>query len=333
MKTQLAQPVAENVPTDLSVDQPLTPQDLMGKDEVRRFAVALLSPAQLLLYFILVFPATVVFYLSFTDYSPISAGGKNWWYASDWWVWLANYFTIVVDPQFGLGILRTLLIVGIAVPLEFLIGLGLALLFVEKFPLKAIFHTIFLVPMMVVPAVAGYMWFMLLQGNGPINGILSILSGQNIAIPWLTNSTVAIVSVIMAEVWQWTPLMFLILVSGLVSLPEDQMRAATMLGASTWQKFRWVTLPLLKPVIIIALIIRSMEALKLFDMPYLLTGGGPAQSTETISIYLYKLAFKNFRWSYAAAGAVIVLILITILATYALRPLQQGAAQQSQEQS
>jgi multiple sugar transport system permease protein len=100
-----------------------------------------------------------------------------------------------------------------------------------------------------------------------------------------------------------------------------------MLGASAWQKFRWVTLPMLKPVIIIALIIRVMEAIKLFDLPYLMTRGGPAQVTETISIYMYKLGFNNYRWAYAAAGAVIILILITILATYALRPLQTASAE------
>lgn len=301
---------------------PLNPRDLFGGNNLRRFATILISPAQLLLYFIMVFPLTVVLYLSFTSYSPITAGQLNWWHANQWWIGVENYSTIAVDGEFLRSILRTILIVGIAVPLEFLIGLGLALLFVEKFPLKPLFHTIYLIPMMVVPAVAGYMWFMLLQGNGPINGILSILTGQNIAIPWLTDPIVAIISVIMAEVWQWTPLMFLILLSGLVSLPEDQMRAATILGASAWQKFRWVTLPMLKPVIIIALIIRTMEAIKLFDMPFLLTAGGPAQSTETLSIFLYKLGFRSFRWSYTAAGAVIVVILVTIIATYALRPLQ-----------
>jgi multiple sugar transport system permease protein len=309
-------------PTTNTPQQSAKTADPGGSQSDRRFAFMLISPAQLLLYFIMVFPLTVVMYLSFSTYSPIAAQGKNWWDAHLFWTWTNNYTNIFADSQFWQAILRTVLLVGVAVPLEFLIGLGLALLFVDKFPLKSLFRTVYLIPMMVVPAVAGYMWFMLLQGNGPLNGVLSLITGQNVAIPWLTDPTAANISVIMAEVWQWTPLMFLILLSGLVSLPEDQIRAATMLGASWWQKFRWVMLPMLKPVIIIALIIRSMEAIKLFDMPYLLTGGGPAQATETLSIYLYKLGFKSFRWSYAAAGAVIVVILITVLATYALRPLQ-----------
>jgi len=121
--------------------------------------------------------------------------------------------------------------------------------------------------------------------------------------------------------------MFLILLSGLSALPRDQMRAATMLGASAWQKFRWVTLPMLKPVIIIAFIIRAMEAIKLFDMPFILTGGGPAQATETVSIYLYKLGFQSYRWAFAAASAVLITIVITIVATYALKPLQAADEQ------
>lgn len=304
-------------------------RDWFGNRNLRRFGTVVITPAQLLLYFIIIFPLTVVLYLSLTTYTPLTAGGLNWWQANQWWTWTSNYTSIVTDAQFVSALGRTILIVAVAVSLEFLIGLGLALLFVDKFPLKPLFNTIYLIPMMVVPAVAGYMWFMLLQGNGPINGVLSIITGQSVAIPWLTDPTVAVISVIAADVWQWTPLMFLILLSGLTALPEDQMRAATMLGASAWQKFRWVVLPMLKPVIIIALIIRAMEAFKLFDLPYLMTRGGPAQATETISIYMYKLGFNNFRWSYAAAGAVLILILITVLATYALRPLQAAEQQQA----
>ena len=115
-------------------------------------------------------------------------------------------------------------------PLEFLLGLGLAFLFLDEFQGKRIFHTINLIPMMIVPAITGYMFFMLFQTNGPVNAILSIVSGKAVAIPWLSTEAPAVISVIIAEVWQWTPLMFLILLSGLMGMPEDQMRAAAMLG-------------------------------------------------------------------------------------------------------
>ena len=157
------------------------------------------------------------------------------------------------------------------------------------------------------------------------------MAGQSVTIPWLTRETPAIIAVIVAEVWQWTPLMFLILLSGLVGLPEDQMRAATMLGASFWQKFRYLMLPMLTPIIVIALVIRFMEAVKIFDSIFLMTAGGPARATETLSIYMYKAAFQQVRWSFAAAAAITVLVIMTIIASYALRPLQVSEREAGQE--
>jgi multiple sugar transport system permease protein len=184
---------------------------------------------------------------------------------------------------------------------------------------------------MIVPAVTGFIFWMLFQSNGPINAMLSLVAGQSVTIPWLTRETPAIIAVIVAEVWQWTPLMFLILLSGLVGLPEDQMRAATMLGASFWQKFRYLMLPMLTPIIVIALVIRFMEAVKIFDSIFLMTAGGPARATETLSIYMYKAAFQQVRWSFAAAAAITVLVIMTIIASYALRPLQVSEREAGQE--
>jgi multiple sugar transport system permease protein len=293
---------------------------IIGSHDPERFASALVTPAQLILLFIIAFPLALEVYLSLTDWSP-TLGGR-WWEAHRFWSWGQQYLTVLRDGAFWSSMWRTALIVGIAVPLEFLLGLGLAFLFLEEFRFKRFFHSILLTPMMIVPAVVGYMFFMILQSNGPVNDVLTMLAGTQVQIPWLTHQTLAMVSVIMAEVWQWTPLMFLILLSGLVGLPEDQMEAATMLGASFWQKFRYLMLPMLKPIIIIALIIRGMEAVKIFDLVFLMTGGGPARATETISIFMYKSAFLNIRWAFTAAVAIIVLVIMTIIAAYALRPLQ-----------
>ena len=292
----------------------------LDMNDTTTFASTLMTPAQLILLLIIIFPLGLEVYISLTSWTPTKGG--NWWEAYKLWDWGKNYITVLTDGAFWQALLRTFLIVGIAVPLEFLIGLGLAFLFMEDFRGKRIFHTINLIPMMIVPAVTGYMFFMLFQSNGPINAILSIVSGRVVEIPWLSTEIPALISVILAEVWQWTPLMFLILLSGLMGLPEDQMRAATMLGASFWQKFRYLMLPMLKPIIIIALVIRFMEAVKIFDSIFLMTAGGPAKATETLSIYMYKAAFLNLRWSYAAAAAMIVLVIITIIASYALRPLR-----------
>jgi len=266
------------------------------------------------------FPLLAEVYISLTSWTPTRGG--DWTQAYRFWDWGRNYVEVFRDIAFWQALGRTFLIAGVAVALEFLLGLGIAFLFLEEFPGKRIFYTLMLVPMMIVPAVAGYVFWLFFQSNGPLNAIISLLIGQPFTLTWLANDVTAMIAVIVAEVWEWTPLMFLIMLSGLVGLPEDQMRAATMLGATAWQKFRYLVLPILKPIIIIAVVIRGMEAVKIFDMVYLMTQGGPAQATETISIYMYKVAFQQVRWSFAAAAAMTILVIMTIIASYALRPLQ-----------
>lgn len=299
-------------------------------NNTRTFATTLTLPAQLVLLLIMIFPLLAEVYISMTSWSPTQGG--DWTQAYRFWDWGRNYVEVFTDPFFWQALGRTFLIVGIAVPLEFLLGLGLAFLFMDDFRGKRIFYALMLVPMMIVPAVAGYMFWMMFQSNGPINAVISAIIGQPFTLAWLSSEVPATVAVIIAEVWQWTPLMFLIMASGLVGLPEDQMRAATMLGASGWQKFRYLMLPMLKPIIIIALVIRGMEAVKIFDSIFLMTAGGPARATESLSIYMYKVAFQQVRWSFSAAAAMTVLVIMTIIASYALRPLQapQREAQAAQ---
>jgi multiple sugar transport system permease protein len=167
--------------------------------------------------------------------------------------------------------------------------------------------------MMVVPAVAGYMFFMLFQSNGPINQILSLLTGTDVELVWLGDTTLAMAAVMIADIWQWTPLMFLILLAGILGVPEDQLKAATLLGANWGQKFWRIVLPRMRVVIIIAIVIRTVEAFKLFDVMFVMTKGGPGVATETISIYIYKL-FKQLEWSYLAAVGLSILIALSVIA-------------------
>jgi multiple sugar transport system permease protein len=292
----------------------------LDMSDTRTFAASLTTPAQVVLLLIIIFPLLAEVYISMTAWTPTRGG--DWTQAYRLWDWGHNYVEVFRDAAFWRALGRTFLLVGVAVPLEFLLGLGLAFLFMEEFRGKGVFYALMLVPMMIVPAVAGYVFWLFFQSNGPLNAIVSLLIGQPFTVTWLSSDFTAMIAVIVAEVWEWTPLMFLIMLSGLVGLPEDQMRAATMLGANFWQKFRYLMLPMLRPIIIIALVIRGMEAVKIFDMVYLMTTGGPAQATETISIYMYKVAFQQVRWSFAGAAAMIVLAIMTIIASYALRPLQ-----------
>ena len=208
----------------------------------------------------------------------------------------------------------------VAVPLEFLFGLGLATLFVDSFPGRRVFYSILLTPMMVVPAVAGYMFYMLFQSNGPVNQILSeIFSNSKVELVWLSVPHLALAAVIAADVWEWTPLVFLILLAGILAVPEDQLRAATMLGASWPQRFRQIVLPRMRTVIVIVLVLRCVEAFKLFDVMFVMTRGGPGTATETISLYIYKQTFNELEWSYVAAIGLTLLVILSVLAVLGMR--------------
>jgi multiple sugar transport system permease protein len=284
--------------------------------EARRLGLLLTLPAQVLVLFIALFPLLMQLYISMTDWSPLD--GVGWWQAWQSWNSFANYTDLAVDGRFWSALGRTALIMAICVPVEFLLGLGLAILFIDDFVGKRLFYSIMLIPMMVVPAVAGYMFFMLFQSGGPINNILSTLTGTPITLAWLSSPTTALIAVMVADIWQWTPLMFLILLAGLVGVPEDQMRAATLLGASWAQRFRTIVLPKMKTIIIIALAIRVIENFKIFDTLYIMTGGGPGVATETISVYIYKVTQQDLIWGYVAAIALAILLVLSILVAFAI---------------
>ncbi|MFS8112567.1 sugar ABC transporter permease [Rhizobium jaguaris] len=273
-------------------------------------------PAQILVLFIALFPLLMQLYISLTDWSPLE--GTGWWRAYELWNGFANYTDLAVDGRFWSALGRTALIMIVCVPAEFLLGLGLAILFMDDFAGKRFFYSVMLIPMMVVPAVAGYMFFMLFQSGGPVNDILSTLTGTPITLAWLSSPGTALIAVMIADIWQWTPLMFLILLAGLVGVPEDQMRAATLLGASWWRRFRTIVLPKMRTIIIIALAIRVIENFKIFDTLYIMTGGGPGVATETISVYIYKVTQQDLIWGYVAAIALVILIVLSILVSLAI---------------
>ena len=288
----------------------------------RRLGFSLTLPAQLLVLFIAVFPILMQVYISLTDWSPLD--GIGWWQAHQLWNSFANYTDLAADDRFWSALGRTALVMAICVPVEFLLGLGLAILFVDNFPGRRLLYSVLLVPMMVVPAVAGYMFFMLFQSGGPVNDILSFFNGAPVTIAWLSDPDLALFAVIVSDIWQWTPLMFLILLAGMVGVPEDQLRAATLLGASWTTRFRTIVLPRMKTIIIIALAIRVIENFKVFDNFYIMTGGGPGVATETISIYIYKVTQQELIWGYVAAVALVILITLSVVSAFAIKRMSQS---------
>jgi len=297
-----------------------TPRSLA--EQGRRLAMLMTLPAQLLLLFIVLFPLFMQIYISLTYWGPTD--GVDWIYAYRSANWFDNYISFFTDDELLSSVLRTLGIMAVAVPLEFLFGFGLAILFVDSFPGRRLFYSIMLTPMMVVPAVAGYMFFMLFQSNGPANQILSLLTASRVDWVWLSVPDLAFIAVIAVDVWQWTPLMFLILLAGILAVPEDQLAAAMMLGASWPQRFRRVILPRMKTVIAIALVLRLVEAFKLFDVMFVMTRGGPGTATETISYYIYKKTFNDLEWSYVAAIGLTILVILSVLAVVGMRLMSQA---------
>lgn len=287
------------------------------KDDGAKLGFRLTLPAQVLVLFISVFPLLMQLYISLTDWSPLA--GTSWTQAWAMWNTFANYIDLIYDHRLWSALGRTALVIGVCVPVEFLLGLGLATLFMDDFPGKRAAYSILIMPMMVVPAVAGYMFFMLFQSGGPINDILSNLIGHPITVAWLSDPNLALLAVMVADIWQWTPLMFLILLAGLAGVPEDQIRAATLLGAGPVQRFVTIVLPRMKTIIGIALAIRVIECFKIFDTLFIMTGGGPGVATETISVYIYKIATQDLIWGYVAAIALAILIVLSIACVWALK--------------
>jgi multiple sugar transport system permease protein len=275
-------------------------------------------PVQALFVLLLLPNALLLVYLSLLSWR-ITRGA--WWSAP--FTGFDSFLTALTDERFLWALGRTFGFALVAVPLELVLGFALALLCREPFRGRRLYTTLFLVPMMIVPAVVGYDLSMLLIDQGPFNQVLTLLAGRPITVRWLSDYTAAKLAVIGADVWQWTSLMFLIFLSGLAGLPRDPIRAARVMGASRWQIFRYIELPLLKPVIAIALVLRSMEALKIFDYPMLLTQGGPGNSTETIAVYLWRMGWEFARVSHAAAMSLILLSVVALYVFIAIRVLRR----------
>lgn len=292
--------------------------------ESRKLGFRLTLPTQILILFIAVFPLLMQLYISVTDWSPLE--GTPWWRAYALWNNFVNYADLAHDMRFWRALGRTALVMAVCVPAEFGLGLGLATLFIDDFRGKRVFYSILLMPMMVVPAVTGYMFFILFQSGGPINAILSALTGHDIRLAWLSDPTLALVAVMIADIWQWTPLMFLILLAGLVGVPEDQLKAATLLGASWGYRFRTIMLPRIRTIIVIALAIRVIEVFKIFDTLFIMTGGGPGVATETVSVYIYKVTTNDLTWGYVAAIALAILITLSVVTVLAMKRLEAARA-------
>jgi multiple sugar transport system permease protein len=236
---------------------------------------------------------------------------------------LQNYIQLLQDDRFLHSSLITALIVALGVSLELILGMALAQTLMGQMRGKRLIVALMLLPVMVMPVVVGYTWRLLWDAQyGPINQMIGWIIGRPFQYTWLGQTSTAIFAILVTEIWQWTPFMFLIFFAGLSTLDQELFDAADIDGASGWSKFWYVTIPLVRPIIIVAVLIRSLDALKTFDLIYTLTGGAPGTSTETVSFYIYKTGFQFFRLGYGAAASFILLIVLGVFLTYLLRILR-----------
>jgi multiple sugar transport system permease protein len=209
--------------------------------------------------------------------------------------------------------------------LQYVIGFSLALMVWRDIAFKRFFRVLFLIPMMSTPVIMTVIWKTVFHESlGPVNDFLSLFELTPL---WLSNDFLAKITVIIVEVWQWTPFMFLLLLAGLLSLPEEAFLAASIDGAGPIRKFIYVTFPLMAPISIGAIIIRLIEASKIMDTVYVLTSGGPGTSTETSSFYIFIKGLREFQMGYSAALSftylVIMIISLTIIAKVLVRVLMK----------
>ncbi len=269
-----------------------------------RFPLAhrMLVPLGVVLLAVLIYPLLFSAWISLHDYELTALQDVRF-------VGLRHYIALQGDGSFWNAMGNTLVFVFGAVALETLLGFGLALLLHRPNRYRDFFRAILLTPMFITPIAVGLMFRFLL--NQQLGVIPYLLGKLGIQIDFF-GPGLALYSIILIDVWQWTPFMLLLLLAGLESLPAAPFEAARVDGASAWFTLRKVTLPLLKPVLLVALIIRGLDAFKIFEYIYAITRGGPGESTETILYHIYKVGFRFFRLGEAAAKAY-VLIAITLL--------------------
>ncbi len=219
-----------------------------------------------------------------------------------------NFSRLFGDRLFAAAGVQTIVLTAAALTVEFLLGLSLAVLIDSLAHGRAFFRTGLLVPMLLPPVVAAVAWRLIYNPQfGMLNGMLRQLGFKTEWLTWTSGQNSALASVILVDVWEWTPFLFLLLSAGLQAIPPEPLEAARIDGAGAWRIFRDVTLPLLKPTILLALLLRAMDLVRIFDQIFILTQGGPGTATETVSLYIYRTAFRFSNFGYAAAMSFVLL--------------------------
>jgi multiple sugar transport system permease protein len=233
---------------------------------------------------------------------------------------LGNYLKILSDADFYLALGRNLIYVAVVVAFNFLIGFGMALVCNERFRGNRLLRAAIVCPMLLIPTAAAVLWrFMFNYDVGMVNRLLSVfrINGPN----WLGDTRLALASILITDIWAWTPWMFLILLAGLEGLPADPIEAARIDGAGGLAMIRLVILPMMRPITRVAVSLKAIETFRTFDYVWVMTRGGPGSSSEILSTYVYNMGFKHLRYGYSSALSLIVLAVMVLLSFLVLRGL------------
>lgn len=271
-------------------------------------------PALIVLLAVAIYP---IIYATGISFFELDIGGGETTF-----VRLKNFRAILADQYYRGAILTTLIYVASTVSGSFLVGFGAALLLRSISWGKSLFRVVLIIPMICAPLVVGLMWrWMLDPLYGLMNWLLEALHLPSQA--WLGQTGPALATVILVDIWEWYPLVFLILYAGLSGLPREPYEAAALDGASAWVAFRRITLPMLRPVILVALLLRTVDAFRTFDIVKVMTDGGPGTATEVLSLYLYRVVFQFNQYGKGAAGAIVMLWIIGAVSAVMFRFLYQ----------
>ncbi len=269
-----------------------------------------LLPAIVTICAVVILPLVLAIIITFNNVNLVKDGGKfNF-------AGLANYASLVRDPRMYNSLLVSVLYVTGAVVTETVLSILIALFLNRKFRGKSLIRTLILIPMFVTPVVVALTWRMFYD---PTSGIINFLLGSvglGNRHDWLGSTALALPSVLVADVWEWTPSMVLIIMAGLDSVPQEMYEAAYVDGSRELQTIRYITIPLLIPAIGVAVILRAMDAVKAFDLVYVMTKGGPGLATETTNMYAYTIGFQYFKIGYATTVGFVFTMLVTILASF-----------------
>lgn len=265
-----------------------------------------LAPAALVLIGALFYPICYMIYASFLDWNPSQRIGQ-----ADF-IGLRNYLRLWGDANFRESLWVTVKFAAIVVSVEMVLGVGLAMLLDRKIRGISVLRTLFILPMMIAPIVVGLMWrYMYHPSIGIFNRTLVALGFD--PVPWLSDGNWAFASIIIADVWQWTPFIFILSLAALQSLPQSALEAARIDGASGWQTILHIKLPLMLPVLIVTLLLRLIDAFKVLEVVLVMTNGGPGLSTEILSLRISRTASEFRELGQAAAMSNVLLILLLVL--------------------